>query len=67
MEDDEDAKFREEQFILRVPEELADEIRDRIIRDDFNDFELEFPGDVHEPRKSLRDVDLPTMAPKHAQ
>jgi len=44
MGDDGDDKFIEEQFILRVPAEQAQAIRERIRTDNFAGFELELPG-----------------------
>ena len=42
---EEKEKFKEEQFILRVPNELAGQIRERIRTENFEGLELDLPSE----------------------
>ena len=43
---EEKEKFKEEQFILRVPNELAGQIRERIRTENFEGLELDLPSEL---------------------
>ena len=53
---DDDDRFREEQFILRVPDDLADVIRQRIAADNFDGLEIDIPGGAHHDSVDVMDI-----------